>query len=66
MYTSGTTGDPKGVMITNDSILSLLSGVNHHLASINAEVNLELLHIRIKFPFGDGLEIELKCFLRSS
>ncbi|KAI3753947.1 hypothetical protein L2E82_26012 [Cichorium intybus] len=26
MYTSGTTGEPKGVMITNESILSILSG----------------------------------------
>lgn len=37
MYTSGTTGDPKGVMITNESIISLISGVNHHLGSINEE-----------------------------
>lgn len=37
MYTSGTTGDPKGVMISNESILSIISGVNHHLESINEE-----------------------------
>ncbi|XP_042030202.1 long chain acyl-CoA synthetase 4-like isoform X2 [Salvia splendens] len=37
MYTSGTTGDPKGVMISNESILSVISGVNHHLESINEE-----------------------------
>ncbi|CAK9140507.1 unnamed protein product [Ilex paraguariensis] len=37
MYTSGTTGDPKGVMISNASILSIISGVNHHLQSINEE-----------------------------
>ncbi|KVH91105.1 AMP-binding, conserved site-containing protein [Cynara cardunculus var. scolymus] len=37
MYTSGTTGEPKGVMITNESILSILSGVNHHLESMNEE-----------------------------
>ncbi|KAI5647131.1 hypothetical protein M9H77_33136 [Catharanthus roseus] len=35
MYTSGTTGDPKGVMITNESILSIISGVDHHLESLN-------------------------------
>uniref|UniRef100_A0A5B7BY01 Long-chain-fatty-acid--CoA ligase n=1 Tax=Davidia involucrata TaxID=16924 RepID=A0A5B7BY01_DAVIN len=37
MYTSGTTGDPKGVMISNESILSILSGVNHHLESMSEE-----------------------------
>ncbi|CAA3003466.1 long chain acyl- synthetase 4-like [Olea europaea subsp. europaea] len=37
MYTSGTAGDPKGVMITNESILSIISGVNHHLESMNEE-----------------------------
>ncbi|KAG6393185.1 hypothetical protein SASPL_147421 [Salvia splendens] len=40
MYTSGTTGDPKGVMISNESILSVISGVNHHLESINEEVSV--------------------------
>lgn len=39
MYTSGTTGEPKGVMITNESILSILSGVNHHLQSMSEEVS---------------------------
>ncbi|KAJ0603394.1 putative long-chain-fatty-acid--CoA ligase [Helianthus annuus] len=37
MYTSGTTGEPKGVMITNESILSILSGVHHHLESMSEE-----------------------------
>ena len=40
MYTSGTTGEPKGVMITNEIILSMLSGVTHHLDSMSEEVNL--------------------------
>lgn len=39
MYTSGTTGDPKGVMISNENILSIISGVNHHLESMSEEVN---------------------------
>lgn len=38
MYTSGTTGDPKGVLISNESILSMISGVNHQLESMNEEV----------------------------
>ncbi|XP_071715638.1 long chain acyl-CoA synthetase 4-like isoform X1 [Rutidosis leptorrhynchoides] len=37
MYTSGTTGEPKGVIITNESILSILSGVKHHLESMSEE-----------------------------
>ena len=40
MYTSGTTGDPKGVMISNEAVLSIISGVNHHLESINEKVKL--------------------------
>ncbi|KAM7279046.1 hypothetical protein ACFE04_006180 [Oxalis oulophora] len=30
MYTSGTTGDPKGVMISNESILVTINGANGH------------------------------------
>nr|GEX93219.1 long chain acyl-CoA synthetase 4-like [Tanacetum cinerariifolium] len=37
MYTSGTTGEPKGVLITNESILSILSGVHHRLESMSEE-----------------------------
>ncbi|EXB28672.1 Long chain acyl-CoA synthetase 4 [Morus notabilis] len=39
MYTSGTTGDPKGVMISNESIISLLTGVKLLLKSVNEELN---------------------------
>lgn len=38
MYTSGTTGDPKGVMISNKSIISLIAGVQRLLESVNEEV----------------------------
>lgn len=38
MYTSGTTGDPKGVMISNDSIVSFIAGVNRLLESVNEKV----------------------------
>ena len=38
MYTSGTTGDPKGVMISNDSIIDLLAGVKCLLESVNEKV----------------------------
>ncbi|KAL0918022.1 hypothetical protein M5K25_013141 [Dendrobium thyrsiflorum] len=38
MYTSGTTGDPKGVLISNESILTLMAGVNRLLESMNEQL----------------------------
>ncbi|KAM6557704.1 hypothetical protein CsatB_004723 [Cannabis sativa] len=38
MYTSGTTGDPKGVLISNESIISLLAGVRRLLESVNEKL----------------------------
>ncbi|KAK6129946.1 hypothetical protein DH2020_036340 [Rehmannia glutinosa] len=42
MYTSGTTGDPKGVMISNNSIVTLIAGVKCMLQSVN-EADVKLL-----------------------
>ncbi|KAL5999018.1 hypothetical protein ACLOJK_009968 [Asimina triloba] len=39
MYTSGTTGDPKGVMISNDSIVTLIAGVQRLLQRVHEEVS---------------------------
>eukprot|EP00262_Sarcandra_glabra_P008163 TRINITY_DN2141_c0_g1_i1.p1 TRINITY_DN2141_c0_g1~~TRINITY_DN2141_c0_g1_i1.p1 ORF type:complete len:659 (-),score=105.72 TRINITY_DN2141_c0_g1_i1:337-2313(-) len=39
MYTSGTTGDPKGVLISNDNIITLLAGVNRLLESVNEQLH---------------------------
>lgn len=39
MYTSGTTGDPKGVMISNESIVTLIAGVIRLLKSANVAVS---------------------------
>ena len=38
MYTSGTTGDPKGVLISNNSIVTLIAGVKRLLESVNESV----------------------------
>ncbi|GMH22646.1 hypothetical protein Nepgr_024489 [Nepenthes gracilis] len=38
MYTSGTTGDPKGVLISNESIITLIAGVIHFLESVNEQL----------------------------
>ncbi|KAI4372100.1 hypothetical protein MLD38_010379 [Melastoma candidum] len=39
MYTSGTTGDPKGVMISNESILAIIAGVKSLLSSVNESLS---------------------------
>lgn len=39
MYTSGTTGDPKGVLISNNSIVTLIAGVKRLLECANEAVN---------------------------
>ncbi|XP_047152549.1 long chain acyl-CoA synthetase 4-like [Vigna umbellata] len=39
MYTSGTTGDPKGVLITNESIITLLAGIDKVLMSCNEKLS---------------------------
>ncbi|ONM39682.1 long chain acyl-CoA synthetase 4 isoform X1 [Zea mays] len=38
MYTSGTTGDPKGVLISNASIICLIAGVDRLLNYVNEEL----------------------------
>ncbi|CAI9775781.1 unnamed protein product [Fraxinus pennsylvanica] len=38
MYTSGTTGDPKGVMISNNNIITLVAGVKRLLGSVKEAV----------------------------
>ncbi|XP_063942567.1 long chain acyl-CoA synthetase 4-like [Daucus carota subsp. sativus] len=35
MYTSGTTGDPKGVLISNNSIVTIVAAVNRFLQGVN-------------------------------
>lgn len=35
MYTSGTTGNPKGVMITHESLVAAIAGCNQYLESFN-------------------------------
>ncbi|XP_039059457.1 long chain acyl-CoA synthetase 4-like [Hibiscus syriacus] len=45
MYTSGTTGDPKGVLISNESIVTLIAGVKRLLASVNEQLSTTDVYI---------------------
>ncbi|XP_074573623.1 long chain acyl-CoA synthetase 4-like [Curcuma longa] len=45
MYTSGTTGDPKGVLISNKSIVSLISGVDRFLHCVNEQLTEDDIYI---------------------
>ncbi|XVE58060.1 hypothetical protein DITRI_Ditri04bG0140000 [Diplodiscus trichospermus] len=45
MYTSGTTGDPKGVLISNDSIVTLIAGVKRLLECVDEELTAKDVYI---------------------
>ncbi|KAK8692855.1 hypothetical protein V6N13_070460 [Hibiscus sabdariffa] len=45
MYTSGTTGDPKGVLISNESIVTLITGVNSLLERVNEQLTMKDVYI---------------------
>ncbi|KAL3619184.1 Long chain acyl-CoA synthetase 4 [Castilleja foliolosa] len=45
MYTSGTTGDPKGVMISNNSIVTLIAGVKSLLESVNESLTVKDVYL---------------------
>ncbi|XP_044477722.1 long chain acyl-CoA synthetase 4-like [Mangifera indica] len=45
MYTSGTTGDPKGVMISNESIVHFIAGVKLLLERVNESVTAKDVYL---------------------
>ncbi|OMP02937.1 AMP-dependent synthetase/ligase [Corchorus olitorius] len=45
MYTSGTTGDPKGVLISNDSIVTLTAGVKRLLERVNEQLTAKDVYL---------------------
>ncbi|KAL3652774.1 Long chain acyl-CoA synthetase 4 [Castilleja foliolosa] len=63
MYTSGTTGDPKGVMISNNSIVTFIAGVNRLLESVNEAVtcnDVYLSYLPLAHIFDRVIE---ECFI---
>lgn len=64
MYTSGTTGDPKGVMISNNSIVMLIAGVKRLLESVNEALNVDdvyLSYLPLAHIFDRVIE---ECFIK--
>ncbi|KAI5655337.1 hypothetical protein M9H77_32524 [Catharanthus roseus] len=63
MYTSGTTGDPKGVLISNNSIVTLIAGVKRLLESVNEAVTVDdvyLSYLPLAHIFDRVIE---ECFI---
>ncbi|KAH0646512.1 hypothetical protein KY284_034396 [Solanum tuberosum] len=64
MYTSGTTGEPKGVMISNNSIVTLIAGVKRFLESVNEALTVNdvyLSYLPLAHIFDRAIE---ECFIR--
>ncbi|XP_028115479.1 long chain acyl-CoA synthetase 4-like isoform X2 [Camellia sinensis] len=63
MYTSGTTGDPKGVLISNNSIVTLIAGVRCLLGSVHellTEKEVYLSYLPLAHIFDRVIE---ECFI---
>ncbi|KAI7993176.1 Long chain acyl-CoA synthetase 5 [Camellia lanceoleosa] len=63
MYTSGTTGDPKGILISNNSIVTLIAGVRCLLGSVHellTEKDVYLSYLPLAHIFDRVIE---ECFI---
>lgn len=63
MYTSGTTGDPKGVLISHEAIITLIAGVNRFLESANEQLTVNdvfLSYLPLAHIFDRVIE---ECFI---
>lgn len=63
MYTSGTTGDPKGVMISNESIVTLIAGVIRLLKSANEAVSFLPAFMQFFMIYKEAVIVKFPLYL---
>ena len=61
MFTSGTTGDPKGVMLTHGNLLSNMVGVTRHVPGKSTDRLLSILPLSHMFEQMGGLLVPLRA-----
>ena len=61
MFTSGTTGDPKGVMLTHGNLLSNMAGVTRYVSGKPTDRLLSILPLSHMFEQMGGLLVPLKA-----
>ena len=63
-YTSGTTGDPKGVMITNENLVSIASALTKGIDELVSNPN-DLLHYNVYWLIYTGSVIKAPSAVNS-